>query len=74
MASALLDELKSVATQVKRSQIEYAVGSSWVAPETKKDPQERGIGTLLVEVEVREGWGWGRCEARGGEGAGGRVF
>ena len=66
MASALLEKLKIVATEVKRSQIEDAVGSSWAALATEEDPQGGGIGTLLVEA------GAGGGEGRGGRGAGGR--
>ena len=69
MASALIEELKIVATEAKKSQIEDAVGSSWAALAVKEDPQGRGIGTLLVEAGEGGGWegGW-----RGGRGAGGR--
>ena len=40
-----------MATEVKRSQIEDAVGSSRVALAADDDPQGRGIGTLLVKLE-----------------------
>ena len=43
MASALIEELKTVATEAKRSQIEDAVGSSWAALAAEEDPQGRGI-------------------------------
>ena len=66
MASALLEELKIVATEAKRSQIEDAVGSSWAALAEEEDPQERGIGTLLVEARA----GGGRGGGGGGGGAG----
>ena len=69
MASALLEELKIVATEAKRSQIEDAVGSSWAALAAEEDPQGRGIGTLLVEAGAGEGGGGGERE-RGGEGRG----
>ena len=70
MASALLEELKIVATEVKRSQIEDAVGSSWAALAEEEDPQGRGRGTLLVEA----GAGGGGGRGGGGErGAGGGV-
>ena len=49
MASALTEELKTVATEARRSQIEDAVDSSWTALAAEEDPQGRGIGTLLVE-------------------------
>ena len=74
MASALLEELKIVATEAKRSQIEDAVGSSWAALAAEEDPQGSGIGTLLVEAGVGEGGGGGgrgEREKRGGEGGGG---
>ena len=67
MASALIEELKTVATEAKRSQIEDAVGSSWTALAAEEDPQGRGAGTLLVEAGAGE-WGGG---GRGGGGAGG---
>ena len=68
MASALLQELKIVATEAKRSQIEDTVGSSWAALAAEEDPQGRGIGTLLVEL----GAGGGGGEGGGERGAGGR--
>ena len=43
MASALIEELKIVATEAKRSQIEDAVGNSWAALAAEEDPQGRGI-------------------------------
>ena len=67
MASALLEEVKTVATEAKRSQIEDAVGSSWAALAAEEDPQGRGIGTLLVEA----GAGGGEGRERGGAGGGG---
>ena len=66
MASALLEELKIVATEAKRSQIEDAVGSSWAALSAEEDPQGRGIGSLLVEAGA--GGGGGEREGRGEEG------
>ena len=68
MASALLEELKIVAIEAKRSQIEDAVGSSWAALAAEEDPQGRGIGTLLVEAGAGGGGGRG---GGGGEGRGG---
>ena len=59
MASALIDELKTVATEAKISQIEDAVGSSWAALAAEEDPQGRGIGTLLVEAGAGGGGGVG---------------
>ena len=71
MASGLIEELKTVATEAKRSQIEDAMGSSWAALSVEDDPQGRGIRTLLVEAEAggrggREGRGGGRAGGRGG--------
>ena len=66
MASALLEELKIVATEAKRTQIEDVVGSSWAALAAEEDPQGREIGTLLIEAGAGEGGG----EGRGGEGGG----
>ena len=43
MASALIEELKIVATEAERSQIEDAVGSSWAALAAEEGPQGRGI-------------------------------
>ena len=43
MASALLEELKIAAAEVKESQIEDAVGSSWAALAAEEDPRGRGI-------------------------------
>ena len=70
MASALLEELKIVATEAKRTQIEDAVGSSWAALAAEEDPQGRGIGTLLVEAGAGGGGGGrgGEGEGQGGEG------
>ena len=70
MASALLEELKIVATEAKRSQIEDAVGSSWAALAEEEDPQGRGIGTLLVEAGAGGGGGRGGGGERGGGGGG----
>ena len=71
MASALIGELKIVATEAKRSQIEDAVGSSWTALAAEEDPQGKGIGTLLVEAGAgggggREGRGVREARGRGG--------
>ena len=76
MASALIEELKIVATEVKKTQIEDAVGSSWGALAAEEDPQGRGIETLLVEAGAggRRGGGEGRERGRGergGRGGGG---
>ena len=69
MASVLIEELKVVVTEAKRTQIEDVVGSSWAALAAEEDPQGRGIGTLLVEAGTGGGGG-GRGE-RGGRGGGG---
>ena len=71
MASALIEELKIVATGAKRSQIEDTVGSSWASLAAEEDPEgRRGIGTLLVEAGSGGGGGGrgGEGEGRGGEG------
>ena len=70
MASALIEELKTVATEAKRSQIEDAVGTSWAALAAEEDPQGRGIGTLLVEAGAGGGGrgGGGEGKGRGREG------
>ena len=66
MTSDLIEELKIVATEAKRSKIEDAVGSSWAALAAEKDPQEIGIGTLLVEAGAGGGGGRGEGRERGG--------
>ena len=71
MAPALLEELKIVATEAKRSQIEDAVGSSWAALAAEEDPQGKGIRTLLVEEGAGGG---GRGAGGGGGGVGARVL
>ena len=58
IASALLKELKILATEVKKSQTEDAVGSLWAALGAE-EAQERRIWTLLVEAEEGGGQGWG---------------
>ena len=67
MASARIKNLKIVATEAKRSQIEDAEGSSWAALAAEEDPEGRGIGTLLVKA----GGGGGRGEGEGWGGEGG---
>ena len=72
-ASALIEQLKIVATEAKRTKIEDAVGSSWAALVAEEDPQGRRIGTLLVEAGAGAGGGGeGRERGRGGGGAWGR--
>ena len=70
MASALIEELKTVATEAKRSQIEDAVGTSCVTLATEEDPQGREIGTLLVEAGAGGGGRGGAGGRGGGMGAG----
>ena len=65
MASALMEELKIVATEAKRSQIEDAVGSSWAALAAEENPRGTRIRTLLVEAGAG-----GRVGGRGEGGAG----
>ena len=65
--------------EVKRSQIEDAVGSSWAVLTVEEDPQGRGIGTLLVEAGAggrggREGMGGGRGGGERGGGGGEGVL
>ena len=50
MASARIEEVKTVTTEAKRSQIEDAVSSSWAALAADEDAPGRGIGTLPVEA------------------------
>ena len=74
MALALIEELKTVATEAKRRQIGDAVGSSWAALAAEEDPQGKGIGTLLVDAGAGGGGGGGEVRGRGGgerEGRGG---
>ena len=66
MASVLIEELKIVAIEAKRTQIENEVGSSRTSLAVEEDSQGRGIGTLLVEGGAGGGGG-------GGEGRGGGV-
>ena len=66
MASALIEELKIVAIEAKRSQIEDAMGSSWAALAAEEDPQGREIGTLLVEAGAGGRGGGGEGRERGG--------
>ena len=69
MTSALIEELKTMATEAKRSQREDAEGSSWAVQAAEEDPHGRGIGTLLVEAGGGGGGGKrGGREKRGGEG------
>ena len=69
MESALLGEMKTVVTQVKISQIEDAVNTSWAALAAEEGPQGRGIETLLIEAGAEGGRG-GRGGRGDGEGTG----
>ena len=64
MASALTEELKAVATEAKRSQINYAMGSSWTALAAEEDPQGRE--TVYWSKREQEEGGGGTA-GRGGE-------
>ena len=72
MASALIEELKIVTTEAKRSQIEHAVGSLWAALAAEEGPQGREIGTLLVGAGAGGRGGGGERGVRGGGGVGQR--
>ena len=71
VASALIHELNTVATEAKRSQIEDTVGSSWAALVAEEDPQGRGIGTPLVEAGAGGGGEGGGVRGKDGERGGG---
>ena len=62
MASARIGELKTVATEAKRSHIEDAVGSSWAALAVEEDPQGRGSKRGQEQEEGRVGGGVGQRE------------
>lgn len=64
------EELRTVATEVKRSRKQDAVGASWEAILVEEDPQWRGIRTLLVEAEVERGGGRGGKRGEATEGGG----
>ena len=57
MASTLVEELKTVATEVVRSQTEDAV---WAALAAGEGPRGKGIDTLLVDGIEGEERGWYR--------------
>ena len=61
-----------MAAEAKRSQIDDGVGSSWAALAVEEDPQERGIGTLLVEAGAGGEEGRRGRRGRGGGGVGQR--
>ena len=68
MASALLEGLKPVATDLKIRQIEDSMGRSWKALAMEEDHQGRGIGTLLNKAEARKWMGRGGQEREEGRG------
>ena len=55
MASAFLEELMTVSTEVKRSQIKDAVDALWAALVAEEDPQGRGGGIHMLKREVEGG-------------------
>ena len=61
MTSVLIEELKTVPTEAKKSQIEDAVGSSWAVLATEENPRERD----------RNSTGRSRSRRKGGGGGGG---
>ena len=54
MASVLLEELRAVVAEVRRSQIEDVVVSLWGALVAEEDTQEKGRGTLLFKPGAEE--------------------
>ena len=66
MVSALLGELETVTTEVKKIQIEDAMVGSWVTLAAEENLAGRGIGSLLVEVGAGGGGGRGGGDGRGG--------
>ena len=66
MASELLEELKIVATEAKRSQIEDAVGTSWGCPSGGRGPSRERDRNSTGRSGSR--WRGGGREGRGGEG------
>ena len=68
MASALLEELKTVATEVKESQIQNTVGISWATLKILKGEGEELYWSKRGREEGAEGGG---ARERGGR-AGGR--
>ena len=68
MTSALIEELKTVPTEAKGSQLENAVGSSWAALSAEEDSQGGGIGALLAEAGAGGGGAGGKGGGRGGGG------
>ena len=59
MASALIEELKTVATEAKRSQIEDAVGSSWTVLAAEGPSRERDRNSTDQSGSRRRGLGEG---------------
>ena len=66
MASSLLKELKAMATEVKKSQIDDSMGSSWETLSVEEDSQGKGLRTLLLKVGAGGGRGRGGQDVRGG--------
>ena len=66
MASSLLKELKPKATEVKKSQIDDSMGSSWETLSVEEDSRGKGLGTLLLKVGAGGGRGRGGQDVRGG--------
>ena len=76
MASAFLEKLNTVVTEVKRRQLDVAVGASWAALATEEDPQGRREGLyrdLLVKAGTEGKGAWWR-EREGGGGGGGQCL
>ena len=59
MASALLEQLKTAATEVKRSQLEDAVGASCAALAGGEDPEGEAKGLYCLNQEQKEEVGGG---------------
>ena len=72
MASALIEELKIVATEAKKTQIEDAVGSSWAALGGKGPSRERDRNSFSRSGSRRRGGGGRGGEGQGQGGEGGR--
>lgn len=53
MGLALIDELNTVAAEIKRSSIEDLVDASWTTVAVSKELHKRRLGTLLMEVGVK---------------------
>ena len=75
IASELIEDLKYLATEVKKNQIEDAVGTSWAALAVEQDLQGREIRDFTGRAGSRKRrWAGERGQeggGRGGEGRGG---